>query len=95
MKYALILNTRGIEEVVDVSNDFEEISLKEKALQKECRRVDPEGVEIGCYVRTDEEDKRIAEFNAFWDTLTDEQKKETITIDGKIYAKIPWEHFNK
>lgn len=46
---------------------------------------------IDCYTRSDEEleeERKIAER---WDRLTEEQKHETIDVDGKTYIKALYE----
>ena len=66
MLYVLILSTRGNEEVVFATDNKMEACKREDALRKECRRVDPDGVEMDCYVRTEKELKNIEEAKARW-----------------------------
>lgn len=74
--YALILNTRGVEKVVFVGSRTE-ASKKEDALRKECRRVDPDGAEMDCYVMSEQEAREREENKKLWDSLTDEEKENS------------------
>lgn len=86
MLYVLILSTRGQEEIQTIGT-LEEMTKREDALRKECRRVDPDGTEMDCYLISEAEAKRRFEAVEFYDNLTKEQREETITVDGKKYIK--------
>ena len=90
MMYALILSTRGNEETVAVGTRDEMIK-RESSLRKECRKSDPDGTEIGCYIINEAELKKRAEDNDFWNTLTDEDKQDIIEVDGKRYIRKIYE----
>ena len=94
MMYALILNTRGTEEVVEVG-ELEYIRERENALRKECRKSDPDGVEIDCYVMSELQARRNEQTKKFWETLTDEDKKDIIEIDGRKYIRKVYEMRHK
>ena len=42
---------------------------------------------VDCFVQSESERNKIMLVNDFWNTLTDEEKKETITVNGKKYNK--------
>ena len=86
MLYVLILSTRGQEEIQTIGT-LEEMTKREDALRKECRRVDPDGTEMDCFLISEAEAKRRFEAAEFYDSLTKEQREETITVDGKKYIK--------
>lgn len=90
MLYVLILSTRGHEEIQTIGT-LEEMTKREDALRKECRRVDPDGTEIDCYLISEAEAKKRYEASVFYDSLTKEQKEETIIVDGKKYIKAIYE----
>lgn len=39
------------------------------------------------FIQSETEKNKIMQLNDFWNTLTDEEKKETITVNGKTYNK--------
>lgn len=90
MLYVLILSTRGQEEIQTIGT-LEEMTKREDALRKECRRVDPDGTEMDCFLISEAEAKRRFEAAEFYDSLTKEQREETITVDGKKYIKAIYE----
>ena len=59
----------------------------EAELRKELLAIDPDGTVMGCYIRSEEELEAEKAAAARWDALTDEEKKETVIIDGKKYVK--------
>lgn len=93
MLYALILSTGGVEEVVDIGTR-EEMSKREDSLRKECRRVDPDGVEMDCYIISQAEAKKREEAKNRWDSLTEEDKKDIIEVDGRKYIRKIYEMNN-
>ena len=86
MLYVLILSTRGHEEIQTIGT-HEEMTKREDALRKECRRVDPDGTEMDCFLISEAEAKRRFGAAKFYDSLTKEQREETIIVDGKKYIK--------
>ena len=94
MTYALILSTRGNEEVVGVGTR-EEMAKREASLRKECRKVDPDGVEMDCYIISELEAKKREEGRQLWDSLTNEEKNDIIEVDGKEYVRKIWEYNHK
>lgn len=42
---------------------------------------------VDCFVQSEFDRKRIKEINEFWNSLTKEEKKEIIIVDGKKYNK--------
>lgn len=94
MKYAVILSTRGDEEVIFIGSK-EEAVKRETSLRKECRKKDPDGAEMDCYTISEKElEKREAAKN-FYDMLSDEEKSDIIEVDGKKYIRKIYEEYNK
>ena len=69
--------------------------------KEECARVEDEKRKeykdrtvVDCFTRSEEERNKIEKANALWSSLTEEQKKETIIVNGKTYIKAIYE-FNK
>lgn len=90
MIYALILNTRGNEEVVTVGT-LDEMKKRESSLRKEIRKSDPDGTEMDCYLISEEEAKRRDEAIDFYDNLSDTDKTDYIIVDGKKYIRKIYE----
>ena len=90
MLYALILSTRGNEEVVAVGTR-EEMVKREDPLRKECRKYDPDGAEMDCYIISEAEARKVEEGKKLWESLTEEDKKDIIEIDGRKYVRKIWE----
>ena len=67
------------------------MSKKEDALRQECRKADPDGVEIDCYVISGEEAQKRAENRNFWDTLTEGDKNDIIEVNGRQYIRKVYE----
>lgn len=87
--YNLYLSTRGIEELV-ASGELQEIGKQADSLRTEISKVDPERVEMDCYVLSDEQIDRINQSRKLWDSLTEEDKKDIIEVDGRKYIKKIW-----
>lgn len=51
------------------------------------RREYKDRTRVDCFVQSESERKRIKEINEFWNSLTKEEKKEIIIVDGKKYNK--------
>ena len=49
---------------------------------------------VDCFVQSESERNKIMLVNDFWNTLTDEEKKETITVNGKKYNKALYDFHN-
>lgn len=94
MMYALILSTRGNEEVIDIGSR-EEMSKREDSLRKECRKVDPDGVEMDCYIISEAEAKKREDAKNRWDSLSEKDKKDIIEVDGRKYIRKIYELNNK
>lgn len=90
MIYALILNTRGNEEVVTVGT-LDEMKKRETSLRKEIRKSDPDGTEMDCYLISEDEAKRRDEAIDFYDNLSDADKTDYIIVDGKKYIRKIYE----
>lgn len=86
MLYVLILSTRGNEEIQGIGT-LEEMNKRMDALRKECRRVDPDGTEMDCFIISEAEAKSRKEAEDWWNGLSEKEKTETIEIDGKKYLK--------
>lgn len=86
MLYVLILSTRGNEEIQSIGT-LEEMNKAMDELRKECRRLDPDGTEMDCFIISEAEAKRRKEAEDWWDGLSKKEKTETIEIDGKKYLK--------
>ena len=49
---------------------------------------------VDCYIQSNSERNRLAKINDFWNTLTEEEKKETIVVNGKTYIKALYDFNN-
>lgn len=90
MTYALILSTRGSEEIV-ATGTKEEMQKREASLRKECRKADPDGSEMDCYIISEAEAERRNDRIE----LTEEERKDIIEVDGKKYIRKIYEEKNK
>lgn len=57
------------------------------AFADEQRKKYSDRIVADCFVQSEAERSRIEEVDNFWNSLTDEQKKETIIVNGKKYNK--------
>ena len=89
--YNVYLSTRGVEELV-FRGPLEEASKYEDDLRKACRASDPDGAELDCYMQSDEDIQKEADAISFWDTLTEEDKKDIIVVEGREYIRKVYEH---
>lgn len=91
--YNVYLSTKGNTELV-FRGSRKEASKFEDNLRKECRATDPDGVEIDCYVKSDEQIQKETEAINFWNTLTEEDKKDIIEVNGRRYIRKIYERNN-
>lgn len=96
-KYYVIENRnvgfRGMPEIVE--------TVLFVGTQKEClsyanrkRKEYKDRIIVDCFVKSETERNKTKEFNELWNSLTDEEKKETITVNGKKYNKALYELHN-
>ena len=88
--YHVILNTKGTEEAVYITESKEEAQTQCDSLNRLT-----DGVEMGAYIRTSEELERIATAKDFYNSLTEEEKHDYIEVDGKKYIRKIYEKNNK
>lgn len=88
--YYLFFVNRLNKEIV-ASGTLEDMVAAENELRKECRKIDPDGVEVDCFIRSDEELEDSRKAKERWDALTDEEKQTYIEVDGKKYVKALYE----
>lgn len=62
--------------------------------EHEQRKAYKDRVIVDCFIRSDEERREIEERNAFLDSLSEEESKATIEIDGKLYHKALYERIH-
>ena len=60
-------------------------------LRRECAKTDPQGIVSGAFVLSDEEIEKSRTAAQIWDTLTDEEKADKITVDGRTYIRKIYE----
>lgn len=92
--YNLFLAIKNEKELV-FRGTLEEAVKREEALRKECRKSDPNGVELDCFVWSDEQIEKAKDTAKRWDALTEEQKKDIIEVDGKKYIRALYEANNR
>lgn len=85
----------GLKKLVVFFYFLEEAVKREEALRKECRKSDPNGVELDCFVWSDEQIEKAKDAAKRWDALTEEQKKDIIEVDGKKYIRALYEANNR
>lgn len=93
--YMLILARRGESQIVHTSTDLKELSKMEDSLRKACRRFDPHGTELDCYIarsRSEEEVNKLRIMTALYNSLTDDEKHDYIAVDGRTYVRKIWEY---
>jgi hypothetical protein len=84
--YNVFLNVKGDETLV-FRGYFKEVNQYEDSLRDRIRAMDPEGNIYSCVVVSDERlEKRIAAIEK-WESLTEEEKKEEVTVSGWTYIK--------
>jgi hypothetical protein len=84
--YNVFLNVKGDETLVFRGN-FKEVNQYEDSLRDRIRAMDPEGNVYSCVVVSDERlEKRIAAIEK-WESLTEKEKKEEVTVGGWTYIK--------
>lgn len=92
--YALILSTRGNEDVVAIGSK-EEMQAQEELLRKECRAKDPDGAEMDCYILSETELKEREASRQRWETLTEDQKHDYVIVNGRKYVRAIYESNNQ
>ena len=84
--YNVFLNVTGDETLVFRGN-FKEVNQYEDNLRDKIREMDPEGNTYSCVVVSDDRiEKRIASIE-IWESITEEEKKEEVTVSGWTYIK--------
>ncbi len=84
--YNVFLNVKGDETLVFRGN-FKEVNQYEDDLRDRIRNMDPEGNAFSCVVVSDERlEKRIAAIEK-WESLTEEEKADQVTVNGWTYIK--------
>lgn len=78
-------------ETVLFSGTKEECAAYEEAKRKEYE----DRTVVDCYVQSESERNRLMKVNNFWNNLTDEEKKETIIVNGKKYNKALYDFHNE
>lgn len=77
-------------EMVLFSGSKEECVAYEDSKRKEYK----DRTVVDCFTQSDTERNQIMLANDFWNNLTEEQKKETITVNGKKYNKALYDFHN-
>lgn len=49
---------------------------------------------VDCFIQSESERNRLMCINDFWNNLSEEEKKETIVVNGKTYNKALYEFHN-
>lgn len=70
--------------------------------KKECieyetnkRREYKDRTRVDCFTISKEKNEKIKKFNEYWESLTPEERKEIIEIEGKMYFKRAYEYYNE
>lgn len=87
MIYYIFKSIKGERELYASTEDKAYAVELEDKLRKELRSIDNDGAIMDCYIRTDEQLKAERSAADRWERLTEEEKKETVTIDGRKYVK--------
>lgn len=97
-KYSVIENknigTLGNPEMVETvlyRGSREECLKYEETKRSEYR----DRTKIDCYTISDAEATKRMDANKYWDSLSDDEKKEKIVVDGKTYFKAMYDFYNK
>lgn len=79
------------EEVFFSTEDRMEACRYSDDLRKKLRKIDKTGGICDCYIKDDEEKVDTSLFDSLFDSLTKEEKKDIIEIDGHRYIRKMWE----
>ena len=90
MMYNLYISLKGSKKLI-ARGTKEEISIKEDEIRAELRKEDQDGALIDVYVMSDAEIEKLEKARNLWDTLTEEDKKDYIVVDGKKYIRKIYE----
>lgn len=77
-------------ETVLFSGTKEECVKYEDAKRKEYK----DRIIVDCFVQSESERNRLMMVNDFWNNLSDEEKNETIVVNGKKYNKALYDFHN-
>lgn len=77
-------------ETILFSGTKEECATYEDMKRKEYK----DRTAVDCFIQSETERNKIMLINDFWNTLTDEEKKETIMVSGKKYNKALYDFHN-
>lgn len=94
IKYNLVYSVRGREEVV-FRGSYAEASKAEDELRAVLKINDPDGIESGCYIRSDAQLLADQRWKDLFSQLTDEEKHDYIVVDGRKYIRKIWEANNR
>lgn len=86
MLYYVIESYKGNENIIFFGDQKAAYEV-EDARRRELKKYDPDGVTRGVYTISEEAFKDRLVAVEKWERLTEEQKKETVVIDGKNYVK--------
>lgn len=72
------------------------IGTKEECVkyENEKRKEYKDRMVVDCFVQSESERNRLAMINDFWNNLSDEEKNETIVVNGKKYNKALYDFHN-
>lgn len=90
MMYNLYISLKGSKKLI-ARGTKEEISKREDEVRAELRKEDSEGALIDVYTMSDAEIEKLEKARNLWDTLTEEDKKDYIVVDGKKYIRKIYE----
>ena len=64
------------------------------AYENEKRKEYSDRTIVDCFTQSESERNRLVSINEFWSNLSNEEKKETIIVNGKTYNKALYEFHN-
>lgn len=87
MKYLVIFSQRGRERVLGRFNTPHEAASFADRQRKWLRELDTDETEMGVYIQTDEERRRMEQVSRVWERLSYEERHTYIEVDGRKYVK--------
>lgn len=91
MKYLVIFSQRGRERVLGRFNTPHEAASFADRQRSWLRELDTDETEMGVYIQTDEERRRLEQVSRVWERLSEEDKHTYIEVEGKKYVKAIYE----
>ena len=85
-----VIENRNFIETILFSGTKEECVAYEDARRKKYK----DRTVVDCFIQSETERKKVLLVSDFWNSLTEEEKKETITINGKKYNKALYDFHN-